>query len=286
MLRENQTDMTAGAPYPQQRTDPRAAAMTARAALSCENVDGAVNRLTRLRSEGQFVLRPTQPKGFEPWTHGTADAGRVSVSSGTAGPLGGDRLSLDVFVGPGAVLVLNEISATLALPGTSGEQSIMDFTVRVEDGATLIWLPEPVIAARNCDHRQNIRVSLAVSARFLLREELIVGRHNEVPGNIQQQVRVRRDGQPIHDQNLRLGQRYQGWDGPSVADRNKAVGNMLIVDPASGIGNNRADLIDAQTISVGLDEDVVQASAVAADSLALSHALDEVIDRLGPPWSS
>ncbi|WP_051299341.1 urease accessory protein UreD [Arthrobacter castelli] len=285
MLRESHPDATAGAHAPPAAAPVDAAAMTARAAVSCQNVDGAANRLTRLRSEGQFVLRPTHPKGFEPWAHGAAAAGRVSVSAGTAGPLGGDRLSLDVYVGPGAVLVLNEISATLALPGTSGEQSVITFTVRVDDGATLIWLPEPVIAARNCDHRQDIRVSLAASARFLLREELIVGRHNEAPGNIAQHVRVVRDDRPIYDQNLRLGDRYQGWDSPSVADRSKAVGNMLIVDPASGIGTNRADLIEANTVGVGLDDDVVQASAVAADSLALSHALDEVLNRLGPPWS-
>lgn len=259
--------------------------MTSRAVLACENVDGRGNRLTRLRSEGQFVLRPTVPKGFEPVVHGDAAAGRISLSAGAAGPLGGDRLALDVHVGPGAVLVLNEISATLALPGTSGAQSLATFTVHVDEGATLIWQPEPVIAARGCDHRQDIRVSLAQSSRFFLREDLIVGRHDEAPGTIQQHLRVVRAGKAVYDQNLRLGDRYRGWDSPAVADRNRAVGTMLIVDPESDIGRGRADLIDESTASLGIAADIVQASAVAPDSLALSRALREALTMVGPPWS-
>lgn len=259
--------------------------MTARAALRCESLNGVPNRLTRLRSQGPFVLRPTHPKGFEPWTQGSLDAGRVSVSAGAAGPLGGDRLALDVHVGPGAVLVLNEISATLALPGNRGEQSVITCTVRVEQGATLIWLPEPVIAARNCDHRQNIRVSLAASARFFLREVLIAGRHNEAPGNIQQHVRVVRDQRPIYDQNLRVGRRYYGWDSPAVAEGGRAVGNMLIVDPDATIGHTRAEPIDDDTARMGIGEDAVQVTSVAADSLALSRSLDNALRLVGSPWS-
>lgn len=261
------------------------ASMTSRAVLHCENVGGRSNRITRLRSHGQIVLRPTGPKGFEPWTHRSATAGRVSVSAGAAGPLGGDRLSLDVYVGSGAVLVLNEISATLALPGTSGEQSIVTFTVRVDDGATLIWLPEPVIAAHDCDHRQNIRVDLAADARFFLREQLITGRHGETPGNIQQHVRVVRDGAPVYDQNLRLGTHFRGWNSPAVTNRSRAVGSIIVVDPASTIGAGRADLIDDNTVSLGLADDIVQVTAVAADNLELSRSLDEALRRLGPPWS-
>lgn len=257
--------------------------MTARAVLHCERRDG-VDRLTRLRSEGPYVLRPTHPKAPEPWTRGTSAAARVSVSAGTAGPLGGDRLSLEVRVGPGAVLVLNEISATLALPGTGGHASEAVFSVRVDDGATLIWMPEPVIAARGCDHRQSITVALAGTARFYLREELIVGRHREAPGNIAQRVRVTRDGVPVYDQDLRSGPRHPGWDSPSVSAGAKAVGTMVVVDPGSGLGHDRSDLIDANTVSVGVDDDVVVASAVAADNLALAAALDEALHRLGPAW--
>ncbi|GHD37629.1 hypothetical protein GCM10007147_45800 [Nocardiopsis kunsanensis] len=101
--------------------------MTASAALTCELDGRGVNRLSRLRSEGQLVLRPTRAKGFEPWAHSRGEVARVSLSSGTAGPLGGDRLHLDVVIGDGASLVLNEISATLALPGTTGTAVALPF---------------------------------------------------------------------------------------------------------------------------------------------------------------
>lgn len=148
--------------------------MSASAALTCELDARGANRLSRMRSEGQLVLRPTHAKGFEPWAHYQAGVARVSLSAGTAGPLGGDRLHLEVVIGDGASLVLNEISATLALPGTTGDRSLMSIDVQVGEGAGFIWLPEPVIAAHGCDHRQEVRVRLAESARVLLREELIM----------------------------------------------------------------------------------------------------------------
>lgn len=283
-LRTAREDHAPGDLAPEYTNGSHPAAMNARAVLHCEHVDGR-NRITRMRSHGQIVLRPTQPTGFEPWAHRSTTAARVSISAGTAGPLGGDRLTLDVHVGPGSTLVLNEISATLALPGTSGEQSIITYTVRVDEGATLIWLPEPVIAARDCDHRQDIRVDLAADARFFLRESLITGRHGEEPGNIQQHVRVVRDGEPVYDQNLRLGSRFAGWDSPSVTDRSRSVGSIVVVDPGSTLGAGRADLIDHDTVSLGLADDVVQVTAVAADSLTLARSLDEALRRLGPPWS-
>lgn len=260
------------------------AAMTARAALRCEQVDG-VTRITRLRSEGQLVLRPTNPKAFEPWARGDAGAARVSLSAGAAGPLGGDRLALDVEVGEGAVLVLNEISATLALPGTRGERSELRCTVRVGAGATLIWMPEPVIAARGCDHSQLLLVELDPTARFYVREQLITGRHGESPGSIRQRVRVTRGGRAVYDQSLELGPQHVGWDSPAVTGGAKALGAMLVVDPGSLLGRDRSDLVDASTVSVGLADDVVQATAVAPDSLALSRSLDAALALLGSPWS-
>lgn len=259
--------------------------MTAQAALHCHYRDGR-HQLTKLRSHGQFVLRPTHPKSFEPWAQGGLDVARVSVSSGTAGPLGGDDLWLDVEVGPGATLVLNEISATLALPGPHGDSSKTTFTVRVAEGGTLIWLPEPVIAARGCDHHQKILVELEESSRFFLREELILGRHNESPGNIQQHLRITRGGAALYDQNLQLGRRYHGWDSPAVAAAAKAVGTMTIIDPGSAIGRKRSDIIGPHVASVGLDDDVVQAMALAENSLILRRALDEAAVRVGGMWSN
>lgn len=265
--------------------------MSASAALTCELDGRGANRLSRLRSEGQLVLRPTHAKGFEPWAHRRRDVARISLSAGTAGPLGGDRLHLEVVVGDGASLVLNEISATLALPGTTGDQSLMSIDVQVGEGANLIWLPEPVIAARGCDHRQEVRVRLAESARFLLREELIAGRHGEQPGTIAQRVRVTRGGGALYDQELRLGARHIGWDTPAVAGGAKCVGSTLVVDPGSTIGTGsavseaRSDVVDDSTVTMGIAPDTVQISSVGEDNLAVGRSTSAALRALGPPWA-
>ncbi|MEU3308860.1 urease accessory protein UreD [Nocardiopsis sp. NPDC006832] len=265
--------------------------MSASAALTCELDGRGTNRLSRMRSEGQLVLRPTHAKGFEPWAHHQAGVARVSLSAGTAGPLGGDRLHLEVVIGDGASLVLNEISATLALPGTTGDRSLMSIDVQVGEGASFIWLPEPVIAARGCDHRQEVRVRLARSARVLLREELIMGRHGERPGAIAQRVRVTRGGGVLYDQELRLGGRHIGWNTPAVAGSAKCVGSTLVVDPGSAIGAGsaalgaRSEIVDDSTVIMGIAPDTVQISSVGEDNLAVGRSTVNALKSLGPPWA-
>lgn len=264
--------------------------MSASAALTCERDEQGRHWLSRMRSEGQLVLRPTHAKGFEPWAHLQRDVARVSLSAGTAGPLGGDRLRFDVVVGDGASLVLNEISATLALPGRSGAQSVLSIDVQVGAGASLIWLPEPVIAARGCDHRQEVRVRLASSARFLLREELIMGRYGEQPGTITQRVRITRSETTVYDQELRLGAQHRGWDTPAVAGTAKCVGSTLVVDPGSAIGTGgpatrmRADIIDESTAMMGIAADAVQISSTGQDNLAVRRSIRDALNLLGSPW--
>lgn len=93
--------------------------MRARAQLAVEHVTGPGgkdrSRISRLRSDGPLVLRPTIATGASPprpWDLGETGAVRVARTAGAAGPLGGDDLRLDVDVGPRAALVLKDVSAT------------------------------------------------------------------------------------------------------------------------------------------------------------------------------
>ena len=258
--------------------------MTASAVLVCENTRGR-NQLTRMRSHGQFVLRPTIPVDDEPWVHHDPAAARVSLSAGAAGPLGGDHLRLQVRVGPGATLVLGEVSATLALPGPHGQASLVEIDVHLGEDATLVWLPQPIIAAAGCLHHQRVRIDAAASARLFLRERLLAGRHEESPGNILQELRLTRAQAPVLHTTFSVGDRVPGWDGPAVSGGNRAVGNMVIVDPGSGLGEGRSDIHSPNAFTVGLDADTVQTSAVAPTSVALDEALDEALGRIGAPWA-
>jgi hypothetical protein len=116
------------------------------------------------------MLRSTISAGsspFIPWGAGGPTAATVSLIAGAAGPIGGDRLRLEVEVGPGSTLVLREVASTVLLTGLRGEESLTEVDVRVADGATFVWLPEPVIAARGCRHRTDIRLALEPTATRL-----------------------------------------------------------------------------------------------------------------------
>jgi urease accessory protein len=242
-------------------------------------------RLTRLRSEPPLVLRLVNPAGREPllrWNLGGRGAARVSLVAAAAGPIGGDRLRLDVVVGPGAVLVLRTVAASLVLPGPHGEPSSTGLGVHVAAGATLVWLPEPVIAAARCNHRSTTRISLERDARLLAREELILGRHGEAPGTISQRLRVMLDGRPLHDQELRIGPETGGWEGAAVTGGRRALGSLLVVDPALDAADPAA-VADADSALLPLRGAAVLLTALGSDSGAVRRRLDEGLKSLERP---
>jgi urease accessory protein len=209
----------------------------------------------------------------------------VSVAAGAAGPVGGDQLTLDIDVGPGSALVLTDISPTLLLPGPHGRPSRSTTRVKVKDGATLVWLPEPLIAAANCNHFNDIRVELASTARLLIREELILGRCGEEPGSIQQRLQVRRGGQPLYHQNLHVGPDAPGWNSAAVTATHRAVGSLLVVNPGQAWPINGLLLTDTAAL-LPLSGPAVLITALADDSLDLRKALIAGLSELGRPWQT
>lgn len=241
---------------------------------------GVVSRVARLRSQVPLVPRPTGPGGVEPFVTGDPAAARVALSTGAAGPVGGDRYELEVVVGAGSTLVLREVSATLVLPGPHGERSHTQVRVRVEEGATLVWVPEPLIAARRCDHEHDVRIDLADDARLFVREELVLGRHGESPGSLLTHLRVRRQGRPLVVQTLSLGPAAPGSGSAAVLGSHRGVGTVVVVDPA-GHGQ-LAGRADDTCAVLPVDDRTLQVSALGVDGLDLRRRLDTVLSGLGP----
>lgn len=266
-----------------------ATTMVARASLATERVVSgsgrAVSRVRVLRSHAPLVLRPTLPKGREPLVHRMTGIARVSLATGAAGPLGGDDFALDIHVGAGSTLVLNEISATLLLPGARGGRSRMRIAVTVDDGATFLWLPEPVIAAHGCDHVHEIDITLASDARLFLREELLLGRHREQPGHLTQHLRVRRAGRSLFQQQLALGPTAKGWRSSAVLGAHKCIGSVLVVDPAWSTRTPDTCVLGRDAALLSLEGPAVLVSALADDTLGLRRQLDCGVSLLGEPWA-
>ena len=109
----------------------------------------------------------------------------------------------------------------LILPGAAGDKSRMSIKVTVEEGATFVWWAEPIIAAHRCNHCHDVRIALAADARMILREEMLLGRHGETPGDFTNRLRITRDGAALYDQSLSFGPSADGWDVAAVLDEVK-----------------------------------------------------------------
>ena len=99
------------------------------------------------RGRPRLLERTTRPP------LGMTLAGGDLYLMGTAGgPHGGDDLSTEVVVTPGTELTVRSVAATVALPG-DGSRSQQRLCVDVGEGATVRWVPEPLVAAAGCHHR-------------------------------------------------------------------------------------------------------------------------------------
>ncbi len=241
-------------------------------------------RISRLRSDAPLVLRPTaavEPTGR--WNpHGAA---HVALAAAAAGPIGGDHLRLDVEVAAGAALVVRSVAATLVLPGPHGRPSRTETHLRVAPAGTLVWLPEPVIAAGRCDHHATTRIDLEPGARLLAREELLLGRHGETPGTVHQRLRVTLAGRPLHDQEFAVGPDVPGWHGPAVTGGHRALGTLLVITPDSPPDTRPADptptSTGADTAVMRLTPTATLLTVLADDALTLRRHLDR--GMTGPP---
>ena len=206
--------------------------MRARASVVVERV-GDRDRCTALRSEPPLTLRST-PDGL------------FLVASG-AGPVGGDELAVDITVEPSASATVRSAAASLVLPGPTGAPSSMLVHARV--GGDLRWLSEPTILVRSCDHTTVARVDVAATGSVLWREEVVLGRHGEVSGSLLQRLHVDVDGRPLLRNELPVGPRWLGANGPAGLDGAGAVGSLLGVrvrrpPPLPHIERSRAAVAD------------------------------------------
>lgn len=173
-------------------------------------------RLARLRSAPPLALRAT--------------AEAVYLVGAAAGPLGGDRLHLDVAVAPGASLHLRSTAATVTLPGPDGAASRLDVVASVAAGGLLVWEPEPTVCAAGSTHVVSARVQVAAAGTVVWRDEVVLGRHGEPPGTVRQRLWVDVEGRPVLRSDLALG--AGAVDGPAVSAGARAVGSVVVASPA------------------------------------------------------
>ncbi|MFI6415942.1 urease accessory protein UreD [Streptomyces sp. NPDC050842] len=230
--------------------------------------------LPLLESDGPLALRRTRAAAG--WT-------RVTVVGAMSAPLGGDRLAIETDVRDGARLLVDAAAATLALPGRSAEPATYDVRIAVGEEGVLRWLPEQLVSAHGSDLRMRTTVELAATARLVLREEQILGRHGEPPGTLVTRLTVRRAGRPLLDQELAYGPGAPGgWDGGAVLGGHRATGQLLVVDPDFADKPVETRLLGEGAVLAPLAGPAALVTAVAPDALALRRLLDTALTELAP----
>nr|WP_049577588.1 urease accessory protein UreD [Streptomyces sp. SBT349] len=226
-----------------------------------------------LRGDGPIALRRTRAEG--PYA-------QVTIVGAMSAPLTGDRLRLTCAVEPGAALRVTSAAATLALPGQGArEPAAYDTELTVGEGGELRWLPEPLISAQGSALRMTTRVALAATARLVLREQQVLGRSGEEPGALTARLVVHRAGRALLDQELACGPGAPGWDGGAVLGGHRAVGQLLVVDPALADGPPEARPLGDTAALTPLVGPAALVTAVASDALELRRLLDRGAAALG-----
>ncbi|MFE0649574.1 urease accessory protein UreD [Streptomyces sp. NPDC059534] len=230
--------------------------------------------LPLLVSDGPLALRRTRAVG--PRT-------RVTVVGAMSAPLGGDRLAIETEVRDGARLLVDSAAATLALPGRSAEPAAYDVRIVVGAGGELRWLPEQLVSVQGSDLRMRTTAELAATARLVLREEQILGRHGEPSGTLVTRLTVRRAGRPLLDQELAFGPGVAGgWDGGAVLGGHRATGQLLVVDPAFEEKPVEPRPVGELAAITPLAGPAALVSAVAPDARVLRRVLDAALAELAP----
>jgi len=144
--------------------------------------------------------------------HGPPDRARVALVGQTALLLGGDRVELEVELGPLSVLELSDIAGTVAYHGR-GQPASWHTAIRLGPGARLSYAGQPLVVSDGADVTRTLTVDLAEGASARLRETLVLGRWGERGGCLDASSVLRRSGMEFCRERLLLDRDARGRPG-------------------------------------------------------------------------
>jgi urease accessory protein len=157
------------------------------------------------------------------------------------------------------------VAASIALPGRSGAESVLAVHAVVGEGARLVFLPEPIVAAARCRHHNVSAVDLAAGARLVWREEAVFGRFGEPAGDLRLSTSIRRGERPWYRSDLAIGPTHP--DGPAVLHGARVLATLITTDMSVALDAGREKaaimaLAGGGAVATALGDDLAQTRAV------------------------
>ncbi|MFC7375442.1 urease accessory protein UreD [Brachybacterium sp. GCM10030268] len=118
------------------------------------------------------------------------NSAHVALVAGGAMLLGGDHVTVDVHVGAGCALEIEDVGGTVAYE-SRGSRSRFDVRIVVEDGGSLIWRAHPFVVTDGAEVDRDTTIALGEDAWLLLRETLVLGRTAERGGELMARMHAR-----------------------------------------------------------------------------------------------
>ncbi|CAO1652306.1 urease accessory protein UreD [Salinibacterium sp. NYA9b] len=126
----------------------------------------------------------------------TDQSADVALVAGGALLLGGDTVAIEITVGAGCRLTLEDIGGMVAYDG-EGQSATMTIQVRLQAGAQLSWATLPFIIADGACVERVLDVELDEGAVALIRETLVLGREGEKGGRVVTRTSVSANAVPV-----------------------------------------------------------------------------------------
>lgn len=173
---------------------------------------------------------------------------RVALVPDGALLLADDAIALDIRVGTACRLDLVEPSGTVAYDMRGGSAT-WDVRIDLGAGARLTWAGEPFVLSAGARVRRTTEVTLGAGARLALRETLVLGRHHERIGALEQHwTACGPDGAEVLVEELTLGGTAHR---PGILGGNRVIGSVVALGidvPAEVSPEDRLDLDEGGTL--------------------------------------
>lgn len=191
---------------------------------------------------------------------------RIALVAGQALLLPRDEVMIRIRIGAGCTLQLEDIGGTVAYGGDD-PRALWRTEVELAAGARLTWAGKPFVVADGADVRRRFHAEMAMDARLVLRETLVLGRAGERGGRIDTRTVVSCGGRPaLADGLIAAGRHPQ----PGV------LGEHRVLDALTVVGIRPSPDPHALTLE--------SPGAVARHFAAHTH--DSPIDDLWSRWSA